>query len=47
LGSGFRERELIRRRQDRLRRRVGMLSCAEQVSLYTWLGDQLGRTGTS
>jgi DNA adenine methylase len=41
LGDGFRERELIRRRQHRLRRRVEMLSCAEQVSLHKWLRDRL------
>jgi DNA adenine methylase len=44
IGNDFRERELIRRRQDRLRRRVGTLSSAEQLVLYRWLGDRLTRT---
>lgn len=37
LGSGFREREVIRRRQDRLRSRIERLSPTEQASLYRWL----------
>jgi DNA adenine methylase len=47
LGGGFRERELIRRRQHRLRRRLEMLSCAEQISLHKWLGDRLYRKFTA
>jgi len=41
LGEGFRERELIRRRQSRLRRRLEMLSYAEQLSVHQWLGSRL------
>lgn len=41
LGDGFRQREVIRRRQDRLRQRVQKLSIAEQASLHAWLGNQL------
>ena len=47
LGDGFREREVIRRRQNRLRRRVEMLPSAEQRSLQKWLEDQLGKAFTS
>lgn len=45
LGEGFREREVIRRRQERLRRRMGRLSVAEQMSLYGWLGERLRGIG--
>ena len=38
LGKGFRQREVIRRRQDRLRQRIQKLSVAEQASLHVWLG---------
>lgn len=38
LGNGFREREVIRRRQDRLRSRIEQLSLVEQASLHQWLG---------
>lgn len=41
LGSGFRERETIRRRQERLRTRVSQLSVVEQLSLHGWLGEKL------
>ncbi|CAG0979366.1 hypothetical protein MTYP_01670 [Methylophilaceae bacterium] len=37
MGSNFREREVIRRRQNRLRNRISQLSEAEQASLYAWL----------
>lgn len=40
LGKDFREREQIRRRQERLRHRISQLSAAEQLSLYSWLGEQ-------
>lgn len=40
LGSNFREREVIRRRQERLRNRIGHLSLAEQMSLYEWLEEK-------
>jgi len=46
LGEGFRERELIRRRQGRLRRRLEMLSHAEQISLHQWLGNRLSEART-
>ncbi|MFL9867598.1 DNA adenine methylase [Paraburkholderia fungorum] len=39
LGDGFRQREIIRRRKDRLRQRVLKLSIAEKASLHEWLGD--------
>jgi DNA adenine methylase len=39
LGADFREREIIRRRQDRLRRRIGRLPAAERASLHGWLGN--------
>lgn len=41
LGNDFREREVIRRRQDRLRSRISQLSEAEQASLYAWLGNRI------
>jgi site-specific DNA-adenine methylase len=41
LGRGFRERELIRRRQARLRRRIDDLSIEEQASLHGWLAKKL------
>lgn len=40
LGGNFREREVIRRRQERLRSRIGQLSIAEQMSLYCWLEEK-------
>ncbi|MFA6310756.1 MAG: DNA adenine methylase [Sterolibacterium sp.] len=40
FGAGFREREVIRRRQERLRRRIDKLSAVEQKSLYSWLKDR-------
>lgn len=39
LGDDFRQREVIRRRQSRLRQRVEKLSRAEQASLHAWLGE--------
>jgi hypothetical protein len=41
LGNDFREREVIRRRQDRLRSRISQLSEVEQASLYAWLGNRI------
>lgn len=41
LGAGFRQREVIRRRLTRLRRRIGALSAAEQVSLHDWLSTHI------
>lgn len=37
FGGSFREREVIRRRQERLRHRISQLSAIEQQSLYSWL----------
>jgi DNA adenine methylase len=37
LGNGFRQRELIKRRTERLRSRIRRLPRAEQYSLLTWL----------
>lgn len=42
-GDGFRQREVIRRRQDRLKQRVQKLCLAEQVSLHEWLGELLSQ----
>lgn len=41
LGDDFRERELIRRRQNRLRNRISQLSTTEQASLYAWLQGRI------
>ena len=41
LGSNYREREIIRRRLNRLRLRINKLSLAEQNSLHLWLKDKL------
>lgn len=40
LGQTFREREIIRRRQERLRNRVSQLPVTEQVALYKWLEEK-------
>lgn len=45
LGSDFREREVIKRRQDRLRHRISKLSESEQSSLYKWLSNQVKQGG--
>ncbi|OBY58490.1 DNA adenine methylase [Pseudomonas sp. AU12215] len=41
LGDNFREREVIRRRQGRLRERLGKLSLAEKAALHAWLSDEI------
>ena len=41
FGENFREREVIRRRQDRLRHRIDRLSVTEKVSLYSWLSNKV------
>ena len=41
MGDGFRQREVIRRRQDRLKQRVQKLSVVEQASLHEWLAELL------
>lgn len=41
LGNNFRERELIRRRQERLRSRISDLTEAEQASLYAWMRERI------
>lgn len=41
LGGNFRERELIKRRQQRLRQRLLALSPNERACLHAWLGLQL------
>jgi DNA adenine methylase len=43
LGAGFREREVIRRRQERLRQRIGKLPMAEQAALSTWLAARIAQ----
>lgn len=40
FGASFREREVIRRRQERLRRRIDQLSAVEQRSLFRWLKEK-------
>lgn len=42
VGNNFRERENIRRRLARLRRRISALSAQEQTILSDWLSDELG-----
>lgn len=42
LGEGFRQREIIRRRATRLRRRISGLSIPEQFALSEWLRTKLG-----
>jgi DNA adenine methylase len=44
LGSGFREREILRRRRSRLRSRIQRISQAEQYDLLMWLKSELGET---
>lgn len=39
LGNGFRQREQIRRRQERLRQRLKSLPAIERASLHAWLSD--------
>lgn len=39
LGDGFRQREQVRRRQERLRRRLKGLTATERASLHAWLTD--------
>ena len=41
FGENFREREVIRRRQDRLKNRIDRLSVTERVSIYRWLQDKV------
>lgn len=40
FGANFREREVIRRRQERLRHRIDQLSEVEQRSLFNWLKEK-------
>lgn len=42
LGDGYRQREIIRRRMTRLRRKVSELSKVEQFDLLEWLQSELG-----
>ncbi len=44
LGSGFREREIIRRRRSRLHEHIQRISPAEKYELFTWLQSQLEET---
>lgn len=41
MGATFREREVIKRRQHRLRERLLSLSHPERASIHSWLGEQL------
>ncbi len=45
LGNGFRQREVIKRRTDRLHSRIQRLSRMEQHSLLTWLKGETGDRG--
>lgn len=42
IGGNFREREIVRRRQARLRDRIAQLPIVEQSALLNWLSDQVG-----
>lgn len=42
VGNNFREREVIRRRGERLKNRILQLSITEQTMIHEWLGKQLG-----
>ncbi|HJW53990.1 MAG TPA: DNA adenine methylase [Burkholderiaceae bacterium] len=46
LGDNFREREVIRRRQMRIRDRIDQLSIVEQQALCAWLSNKLHREVT-
>lgn len=41
IGSSFREREVIKRRQHRLKERLLKLTAPERASIHSWLGQQL------
>ena len=41
LGQGFRQREVIRRRQHRLKDRLLKLSPSERASIHSWLGENI------
>lgn len=41
LGQGFRDREVIKRRQARLKERLLKLTAPERAALHTWLGERL------
>lgn len=41
IGDNFREREMVRRRQTRIRDRISQLPKTEQAALLNWLNDQL------
>lgn len=43
MGDNFRQREIIRRRQDRLRNRIQKLSAVEQSSLHEWFSRHLSQ----
>ena len=43
LGNDFRERQTIKRRLDRLKRRIGRLSEAERNAIWTWLASPSSR----
>lgn len=43
LGRNFREREVIKRRQHRLKERLLTLTASEQASIHSWLGQQLAQ----
>lgn len=41
LGANFREREVIKRRNDRLRNKISKLSIVEQSALLEWLNSEI------
>lgn len=43
IGKNFREREIIKRRQQRLKERLLKLSVTERASIHAWLGRQLNQ----
>jgi len=45
LGRDFREREVIRKRQKRLKSRIDQLSLTEQVSIHKWMETSLNNKG--
>ena len=45
LGSNYRERQTVKRRQERLQDRIGRMSPVERHELLVWLNRTYGETG--
>lgn len=45
LGSNYRERQTVKRRQERLQARIGRMSAVERHELIVWLNKTYGETG--